>query len=275
MKIRDPQHYIESQFDSAMAEYTAAISIDSSCVDALTNRGVLRDIRGDRDGAIKDYTLALRINPTYAEAYSKRAATYRSLGRDQEALADYTAAIKLDSSSYKFDPTLHFANAYFGRGVLYFHLGELDKAIADYDSVLVLSPNHSMAILNRAIALSDKKLYDASIAGYTRAIALLSPAEYNGARYLAYLRRGNAYKALGTYDKAIDDYKKALESPEFAGKACWRIAECYCLKKEDETSIDWLRKAVSSGFTDVKAWRQDADLAPLRKNVSFQQITNQ
>jgi tetratricopeptide (TPR) repeat protein len=272
MNIHDPAHYIKAQYDSAIAEYTAAISLDSSCVDALTNRGVLRDIHDDHAGAIADYTLAIRTRPSYAEAYCKRAATYKRVGKYKQAIADYTAAIKLGSSSYEFDPTLHFANAYFSRGVAYYKTGDLGKAMADFDSTLVLSPKHSLAILSRAIALGDQKRYDSAIVGCTQAIALLAPSEYDGARELAYLQRGNAFRAKGEYDKAIADYTSALGSPKLAAKSCWRIADCYSLKHESATAIAWLRKSVSHGFSDFRAWKRDRDLSPLWNTREFRDI---
>ena len=275
MNIADPARYRKAQYDSAIAEYTNAFSLDSSYVEALTNRGVVRDLHNDRDAAIADYTLSIKINPSYADAYAKRAETYQSLGDDKKAVADFSAAIKLGGSSYEFDPTLHFANAYFGRGNVYYGMREYDKAIADFDSTLALSPKHSLAILNRAIALDDERQYDSAIAGYTRAIALLSPAEYNGAQRLAYLHRGNAYKSLGKYDQAIADYTSALESPKYAAKACWRIADCFSLKNQRENAIAWLKKSVSYGFKDFSAWNRDRNLSFLWGDKEFRDLSKQ
>ena len=309
MKIPNPAQYIKSQYDSAMAEYTNAISLDSSCVEALTNRAVTRELHKDFKGALEDYTLAIRINPSYADAYSKRAATYKSLGRFNEALDDYTAAIARGTNSYPYDPILHFANAYFGRGIVYYQKGELDKAIADYDSTLVLSPKHPLAIINKALAFGDLLKYDSAIVLYTQAIALISPMEYGGAREHAYfgrglmynqtgrfelalkdfndairlkpddryahLHRGNAYKALGKCDSAIADYKNAAESQRLAAKSCWRIAECCSLKQDKIGALSWLKKAVSYGFGDFAVWKKDSDLSILRNDREFMAITAQ
>jgi tetratricopeptide (TPR) repeat protein len=272
MKISDPKRYIKAQFDSAIAEYTAAFSLDSSYVEALTNRGVLRDIHGQADSAIRDYSLAIRINPSYADAFCKRAAIYRSTGKLKEAIADYTAAIKLGPGSYIFDPPLHFANAFYGRGLVRHKAGDFTGAIADFDSCLAISPNHALALLNKGIAFADQLRLDSAIAGYTRAIALLSPLEYAGAQGLAFLHRGTAYKNLGKYDAAISDYAKAFEFPRLAARSCWRLAECYCLKHDTANAISWLNKAVSNGFSDFAAWERDKDLSELWKDKDFLEI---
>jgi tetratricopeptide (TPR) repeat protein len=304
--IKDPKQYIESQYDSAIAEYTNAVVLDSSRVDALTNRGVIRDLHGDHAAALADYTSAIRIKPTYAEAFAKRAATYKSLGNFRNALADYTAAIKLDSGSYEFDPTLHFANAYFGRANVEFQTGNNESAIADFDSALSLMPNHSIAMLNKARALVNVHRVDSAIFWYTRAIATLSPKEYGGAQergylgrgvafnligqpdsaivdltkaleldsndYYAHFHRGNAYKALKKYPQAIADYTSALSLPKLAAKACWRIAECFGLQQDSADAIAWLKKSVSKGFPNAKIWKQDDDLKILWDNKEFRAL---
>lgn len=308
-KIKDPANYVRSQYDSAIAEYTEAFSLDSSKVDALTNRGVIRDISGDHASALADYTRALRIKPTYAEAYSKRAATNKALGKLKEALADYTSAIKLDTGSYEFDPALHFANAYFGRGNVEFQLGNYKMAIADFDSTLTLSPHHSIAMLNKARALVDEKQYDSAVAWYSEAITTLSPTEYGGAQERAYFgrgvaynltnrpalalkdfnvaillkpddpyshfHRGNSFKALGQYQEAIADYTIAHEYRALAAKACWRIAECYALQLDKASALEWLRKSISSGFKNPGAWAQDNDLDFLKTEKEFRNLTKQ
>lgn len=270
--IKDPARYMEEQYDSAIAEYTEAISLDSGRVEALTNRGVLRDLNNDHDAAIGDYTLAIKLKPGNADAYSKRAETYQNLGKYAAAIADYTAAIKLDSSTYEFDPTLHVANAYFGRGSSYYKMGRIDDALADFDSTLALSPNHTLALISKGVALADKKRYDSAIAAYSKAISLLTGKEYGGVMMLAFLQRGNSWKALERYDSAIADYRNAMESADLAPKACWRIAEAECLKKDAVSALAWLKKAKASGFSDTRKWERDRELSLLWDMPEFKTL---
>ncbi len=299
--------FIKSQYDSAVAEYDRAISLDSTRVEAFVNRGLVRELRNDTEGAIEDYSRAIQIKPSSADAYVKRAATYKSQGKFNQALKDYTEAIALDSGSYLFDPTLHFSNAYFGRGNLYYQMGEFEKSVADYDSSLRLSPENSLAFLNKARALGDENRYDSAIASFTQAITLLSPREYNGAQEhayfgrgliynitrqfdkalldfnraiqlkpndpYAYFQRGNAEKALNKLDDAIADYTMALRFQKLAAKACWRMAECYGLKKDGAQALKLLKKAVSCGFNDFAALERDQDLSILWDDKEFIALT--
>jgi len=273
--IADPARYMEEQYDSAIAEYTRAITLDSGGVEALTNRGVLRDLNNDHDAAIEDYTLAIRLKPGNADAYGKRAETYQKLGRYADAVADYSAALKLDSTTYEFDPRLHFANVYFGRGSVFYKMGRLDDALADFDSTLALSPNHTLALISKGVALADKKRYDSAITEYSKAISLLTAGEYDGVKMLAFLQRGNSWKALERYDTAIADYRNAMESPNLAPKACWRIAEAECLKRDIPAALDWLKKAKSSGFADAKKWERDKELSLVWDTPDFKELTRE
>jgi Flp pilus assembly protein TadD len=87
------------------------------------------------------------------------------------------------------------------------------------------------------------------------------------------LLRGNAYKKLGRIDDAITDYLSAMDLPKLAAKACWRIAECYCLRNDENSAVEWLQKSVSRGFSDFKKWKNDSDLSLLKNNGEFQKIT--
>ncbi len=273
--IPDPARYMDEQYDSAISEYTTAFSLDSNNVDALTNRGVLRDLNNQHAAAIQDYSLAIRLKPASADAYSKRAGTYRDLGRYDAAIADYTAAIRLDSTSYEFDPTIHFANAYFGRGLTYYKMRKLARAISDFDSTLMLSPEHSLAYISKGVAWADESKYDSAIAAYSQAIILLTPKEYNGARMLAFLQRGNSWKALGKYDTAIADYRNAMASYSLAAKACWRIAECFCYKKDAADALTWLKKSQSYQGAEVEKWRRDRELSLLWSTPEFKELTRE
>jgi tetratricopeptide (TPR) repeat protein len=226
----------------------------------------------DYDGALRDYSRAIAINPSFADAYSKRAMTFRTLGRYREALADYTTAVKLGTGSYEFDPNLFYANVFFGRGVVYLKMGAYDKAVADFDTTLSLSPRHSLAVLNKGIAQSDAKRYDSAIAAFTLAIAWLGQGEYGGARFRAFLNRGDAFLAQGKFDNAVEDYKDALESPALAARSCWRIAECLALKRDRADAIAWLKKSIGFGFHDFKAWEQDPNLSVLRSDRDFRAL---
>ena len=205
--------------------------------------------------------------------------------------------------SYLYDPKLHLANAYFGRGIAHYKIHDFGNAVRDYDSVLMLEPKHSLAMENMALAFADSKRSDSAIFYYTKAIALLSPTEYNGAQERCYLGRGlmyslrsqndlamadfntalgldpadryasfhraDLYKSLGSYDEAIADFKAALTIPKLKAKACWRIAESYALMKDKKEAIEWLKRSAENGFNDFLTWENDPELISVRDDSEF------
>ena len=269
--IADQERYIEEHYQGALEAYTRAITLDSSRVTPLVNRGVIRRMGGDVDGALEDYTLAITIDSGHANAFRRRGSLYRLRGDPEAALADYTRAIALDSSSYRYNPTLNYANSWFGRGVVYFEQGRYQEALADFDAALARFPRHRLARLNRSITLWHLERYQEALEGLTAVIASMGSTEYGGTLYLAYLHRGNTWKELGSCSKAVADYRRALESREHRSTAAWRIASCLA-EHEPDSALHWLERSREYGFTNVERWRRNRDFIPLHDRREFRKL---
>lgn len=59
------KQFSENDLDSAIYYYSSAIETDKSYVEALHNRGVCYDDKGDFTNALRNYSAALRINPDF------------------------------------------------------------------------------------------------------------------------------------------------------------------------------------------------------------------
>jgi tetratricopeptide (TPR) repeat protein len=112
------------------------------------------------------------------------------------------------------------AHAYFYRGNLHaVHRQDRPAAIADYERALALTPDFANAAFNLGDAhriranvgrqqgdeAAARRDYEAAIDAYTQAV----DAAPKYAR--AYERRGLAHFELGRYEKAAEDYRRALE----------------------------------------------------------------
>ena len=64
----------------AIVDYTKAIIIDPSYVEAYRKRGLAKEELKDFSGAIVDYTKAIEIDPNYATAYFNRGVSKFYLG---------------------------------------------------------------------------------------------------------------------------------------------------------------------------------------------------
>jgi tetratricopeptide (TPR) repeat protein len=117
--------------DRAIADYTQAIKLDPTFVQAYVTRGFAYSEKADFDRAIADYTQALQLAPKFVQAYVNRARAYRLKGDIDRAIADYTQVIQLNPK---------FAVAYYNRGIAYRMKGDTDRAIADHRQALKLDP---------------------------------------------------------------------------------------------------------------------------------------
>ena len=68
------------EFDLAIADYDAAISINPLFAEALVNRGVAWARKGELERAIADYDAALRISPRDAKAIRNRSLALEQQG---------------------------------------------------------------------------------------------------------------------------------------------------------------------------------------------------
>ena len=168
------------------------------------------------DDAIEAYTSAIALDPNYAAAYNNRGAVYAKNSLIK-ALLDKNKNPRI-ADVYKNNADEDY-----------------DRAIEDYNKAIALDPNYADAYNNRGAvyaknslikALLDKNKnpriadvyknnadedYDRAIEDYNKAIAL----DPNYA--LAYARRGSAYDNKGQYDRAIEDYNKAIAlDPNYA-----------------------------------------------------------
>ncbi|MBL9188517.1 MAG: tetratricopeptide repeat protein [Opitutaceae bacterium] len=166
------------RIDAALAAYDAALALQPAHVDALNNRGNLRQQKGDSAGALADYEAAIRLNPEHVDARLNAAVALLSLHRPAEAIAHCEAAIKLrpayGAAHWKFgdtllalnrpaaaaeryreavrlDPSLFYAFANLGRALA--TTGRLPEALAAYESALKLAPDWPLIRHHYALAL--------------------------------------------------------------------------------------------------------------------------
>lgn len=164
--------------------------------EALIQRGVLYELRGDREDAVSDYSEAIKLEGTNALPYFNRGNVHDQLRRFEQAIADYTEAIRLDPS----DPDF-----YNNRGQTYDSMGEHDRAIVDYTEAIRLDKSSARPWYNRGLSYANKGDYKRAIADFDEAIKR-APDDAD-----LYVARGAAKEELSDRDAALRDYRKALE----------------------------------------------------------------
>ena len=88
----------QGDFAAAIADYTKAIELEPTLVNAYFNRAYGQKKQGEPEGAIADYTETIRLNPSYATAYFNRALLRYDLQAFREALEDFRRSLALKLS---------------------------------------------------------------------------------------------------------------------------------------------------------------------------------
>jgi tetratricopeptide (TPR) repeat protein len=157
------RHHNQGSFQLAVADYSAAISLNRSDARAYHYRGISNKRMENYRQAIADCTKALQIDAQNSRVYNERGAAHSFLGEYDEAIHDYTRATELDPV---------FALAYRNRGSSYAHKGEWEEAISDYTIALGLDRHDAKSFLKRSEAYSRLGDHAKSREDYEDAIQL-------------------------------------------------------------------------------------------------------
>jgi len=226
---RGVERYRAGEFESAIADFTQAIQVNSGFTKSRSNnlksstfsdkqkasvaaddrivvadrfnavayydRGVTWYATGEVDHAIDDLSKALGIDPRYTEAYLIRGRAWHAKRDLARAIADYDRAIALDPRS---------AFAYNNRGIARKDMQDVTEAISDFDRAILLDSGLVPAYINRGAARSD-------LGDLTGAMADLDHAVASDPRNaMAYNNRGTARQAAGDFSGALEDYNTAI-----------------------------------------------------------------
>jgi tetratricopeptide (TPR) repeat protein len=180
----------------AISDYTKAIEIRPTYVEAYNCRGIAHAKSGKTAEAISDFTKVIELESKCAEAYSNRGSTYFTSGKLSRAISDCTKAIELDPK---------YGMAYSNRGMAYAVSGRLSEAVADCTKAIELDPKSAEAYGNRAVAYAKSSQLTAAIMDCTKAI------ELNSKMANPYTLRGALRARLGETEEAKKDLRKAVE----------------------------------------------------------------
>jgi tetratricopeptide (TPR) repeat protein len=196
--------------DRAIADLTEAIRLDPNYADAFFQRGVTwANSKRDYDHAIKDYSEAFRLNPKMVAAINNRGIEYRLKGDLDRALTDHNEAIRIDAN---------YAYGYYYRAFVLRSKGDADRAIADFTETIRLDPNDADAFFERGQTwANNKRNPDHAIADYGEAIRL------NPNFAVAINNRGLLYERIGSFDRALADFRAVLANDPSAATAAERI----------------------------------------------------
>jgi len=142
------EHYLEgcrldedeTTVDRAEAAYRAALELDPSLSNALTNLGNIRFRRGYLDEAVSLYRAALSVDPSQPEAHYNLGFLYFEAGEPKKAAASFEQALAHDPA---------FADAHFNLAMAYEEIGRYAAARPHWETYLELDPRGPWAEIAR------------------------------------------------------------------------------------------------------------------------------
>jgi tetratricopeptide (TPR) repeat protein len=196
---------------NAVAAASKTTGVRSAVPTAIMQSAYTHLVSGKPGKAIAEYTAAISLDEITvadkARALLNRALAHQKLAAHDAAVSDYSQAIELDALSAKIR-----AVALYNRGLANSNMDRQSAAIDDYTNALYLDPYLSEAFYARANTLREAGQYEYALIDYARAAKLNYPH-----RHLSLYGKALALAKLGHRDEAIAVLFEAYSlKPDFA-----------------------------------------------------------
>jgi tetratricopeptide (TPR) repeat protein len=170
-------------------------------------------------------------------------------------------------------------------GITELMLMRYKEARKSFEKSIHADGNYADAYNNLGVVLYENKKYGAAIKEYRKAIE----KDDNSASFFSNL--GAAYFSKRDFDPAVDAYSHALQldpdvfsrtsrngvqaqlpSPEDRARYDYTVAKLYAKMGLSDQSLEYLRRAIESGYKDLKNVYKDAEFSELRKDPRFTEL---
>jgi len=234
------------------------------------------------ENSLKVLDVAVKLMPDAAEVHNSRGRTLVVLHRDEEASNEFKIASEIDPSypaardNQNSLEVLTKAEGSFGelgalitslgkQGHAFYDTGKYTEAISKYNEIITLSPDDPWAYYSRGNAYRRLGEYQRAISDQTKAIEIESGIPNNMRIAAPYYVRGLAHQSLGDHQRAIEDFDKAIDLDPDASAYCNR-GTSYNLLGQYQRSIEDYNKAIELD--------PDLALAYTGRGASYQSLGN-
>lgn len=193
--LRGRRHRRDGLHGQALADYTAALSLNPDLSRAYAGRGHTHQAMRHYEAALADHSHAIRLAPRSPTHLINRGSVYYSLRRYEEALADLDRALGLDR---------HDTWALGFRGLLHHRMGHHQEALTDFTDAITVDPWDAWAYAARGDVHLTLGHHESALADLDHSLALEPHAPW------PCCWRGEAYRALGRYEEALADFDRAI-----------------------------------------------------------------
>jgi len=201
------------RIEEAVKYFRRAIEVRPSYAEAHNHLGSALRKMGSMDEAFREFQLALRFDPELAEGYYNLANAFGAIGKPDEAVRHYREAMRLKAD---------YGDAMYNMGNVLLQMGRFEEGAVMFQRVTELEPSDASAHFNLAVAL-------VKLGRSAEAVASLKVAtEIQPGHVKARLLLGDQYRARGEVYRAIDEYRRAVESDGDLALAHYRLAGGLC-----------------------------------------------
>jgi tetratricopeptide (TPR) repeat protein len=226
-------HRQNQLLQQAIDDFSRALQKDPHMVEALVNRGYVRNDMADAQAAIRDFEPALQLNPDDGVAHLGLAFSYLQLHHSPKALEETDRAEKLmgemgathmaRATAYRQMRVLDKAEKEYRLAInlapedlvlrealadTLYHARRYNQAITELEAALQLSPNDPLIFANMAAA-------HAQLHHRPETYRYIQAAESQTTDQSAILlATGDALMTLGERDAAMQRFTRALEAPD-------------------------------------------------------------
>ncbi len=255
--------------------------------------------KGELTKAIQIYSSIIKKNPENYAAFASRALLYERLkAKDRVELEknkkmaerDYERALELNYRRPEIFNNL---------GALYLDQGRYNDALVHLNQAIALRPNYFMAILNRAVALSQQGKISSALVDFSlaenldprssllylnRGLALFAAGYYASAledftsmtllepkNPRAYLERGRVFVKMGYYQDAMDDFQQAIALQPNYSMPYYYAAELLFNKGSVDEAIAYAERAKLLNPNYASAYDMLGDMLALESPVEATQ----
>jgi tetratricopeptide (TPR) repeat protein len=193
----------------------------NSLAKLYVTRGIGEGILNHADSAINDYTLALTLNSKVVDIYVYRGSQYEKIKNYEKSIKDYQKALPY------FEKTPDRASQLYGFiGFCQLKLKRYDQSLKSDSIALELNPNNAFAEANAGWVYLPTKRYEKAVEAFTKAL-VLSRTNNRKVIAEMVAGRADAKRMLKKYLDAINDYSQAIKLDPDNRKAHWNRAACY------------------------------------------------
>jgi serine/threonine protein kinase/Tfp pilus assembly protein PilF len=227
---------------AARENFEKGLSMAPSNPEAHMGLGWAHSALGENDQAVAAFTKALECPQMPS---GMRAGCYRERGDLHFNQKKYAAAVSDFSSAIEVQPFQ--AWYYLRRGVAHLYLKHYEQALADFAKMVELGPDDASNLtwipLKDVASCPDEKFRTGMLAIFSKFIDL------DPKNAVAWIARGNLYRHLDEYDKALADFNKPIEldpkNAKLRNNLAWQLATCPDLRLRDPgLTVAYAKKAV-------------------------------